>query len=218
MRIHAGAITGIQYGAADNAMFTSSYDSSIRKLDLNKGIAVQVFAPADEDGAIDVSAIQLPFQEPHVVYFSTLDGMLGRHDMRTGSTVSSSTEFWQLHDRKIGGFGLHPALPYYAATASLDRTVKVWDLRKISGRGEDKLPALVGEHGSRLSVSHAEFNASGQMTTTSYDDSIKLYDLGELSALSAGGSLSEEQMEPFRYLKHNNQVGRWVTMCVSFIR
>jgi WD40 repeat protein len=215
MRIHAGAVTGIQYGAADNAMFTSSYDSTIRKLDLANGAAVQVFAPAENEDDIEVSAIQLPSQEPHVVYFTTLSGTLGRHDMRTSSTVSSSTEFLQLHDKKIGGFSLHPAHPNFVATASLDRTVKVWDLRKISGRGDNKLPVLVGEHASRLSVSHAEFNCAGQLATTSYDDSIKLYDMGILATLPAGSKFSEEQMKPARALRHNNQVGRWVTMYVT---
>ena len=103
------------------------------------------------------------------------------------------------------------------------------------------LPTLVGEHGSRLSVSHAAFNTAGQVATSSYDDTIKIHSFGvsaqqaseisssrkvkvkqqhgsgthNLEAMSkwaSGYTLPEEVMDPEITISHNNQTGRWVTI------
>jgi WD40 repeat protein len=166
----------------------------------------------DEDEPI--SGIEVPPSEPHMLYFSTLNGTFGRHDMRTPSSSATNTEIWQLTDKKIGGFTLHPLHPHLAATASLDRTLKIWDLRMVTGKGEERGPALLGEHTSRLSVSHAAWSAAGHIATTSYDDTIKIHSFPSslLYSLSPGTPLPSESMEPTAVIKHNNQTGRWVTI------
>ncbi|KAI9779572.1 MAG: hypothetical protein M1816_003473 [Peltula sp. TS41687] len=107
-----------------------------------------------------------------------MNGSLGRHDTRAPTDNTGGTELYQLSEKKIGGFSLHPQHPHLVATASLDRMLKIWDLRKVSGRGEGRVPALLGEHESRLSVSHAAWNMAGQVATASYDDTIKVHDFG----------------------------------------
>ena len=137
------------------------------------------------------------------------------HDTRSPSSgKTSATTLLQLSDKKIGGFSIHPTAPHLVATASLDRTLKLWDLRKLSGRGTDRLPALLAEHESRLSVSHAAFNAAGQIATSSYDDTIKIHTLpSEYSTSSSvGQELSEDEFKPSVVVPHNNQTGRWVTI------
>jgi WD40 repeat protein len=143
-----------------------------------------------------------------MIYFSTLHGVVGRHDLRD----PKSTEQWYLHEKKIGGFSLHPLQPHILATASLDRTVKIWDLRKISGKGDDRAPALVGEHGSRLSVSHAAWSAGGHLATSSYDDTVKVYSFPDAGTWKAGHELDEAAMNPTHMIRHNNQTGQWVTI------
>ena len=97
--------------------------------------------------------------------------------------------------------------------------MKLWDLRKIT----KKLPTMVGEHESRLSVSHAAFNATGQVATSSYDDSIKIHSFGvgsksgtealeSMDKWKAGFQLEEHVMKPEVVVRHNCQTGRWVTM------
>ena len=199
-------------------LYTASYDSSIRALDLQKSVAVELYAPADPSEDEPVSGIDMAATDPNVIYFTTLNGVLGRHDIRT---ERNDTELYQLSEKKIGGFSLNPIAPHYLATASLDRTLKLWDLRKIT----KKLPTMVGEHESRLSVSHAAFNSAGQVATSSYDDSIKIHSfgVGGTSGLDAMGSwksgiqLSEEQMTPETVIRHNCQTGRWVTMYVVVV-
>ncbi|KAK4124070.1 WD40 repeat-like protein [Parathielavia appendiculata] len=209
-KTHSRTISSFHFSPVDaNAVYSSSYDSSIRKLDLDKGVSTQVFAPTDVDEDMPISAIDMPSSDPNIIIFSTLQGSLGRHDLRTKPEMA---EIWSLTDQKIGGFSLHPMHPHLAATASLDRTLKIWDLRKIQGKGTARAPALLGSHDSRLSVSHASWSSAGHVATSSYDDRIKIYAFPDAGRWSAGAELTEEQMQPARQVPHNNQTGRWVTI------
>lgn len=208
-KTHARTITSFIFPPEDhNAVYTSSYDSSIRKMDLEKGTSVQVFAPSDPDVDMPISALDMPPSEPHMLYFSTLHGSVGRYDVR----APGSEEIWSLSDHKIGGFSLHPLQPHLIATASLDRTLKIWDCRKISGKGDLRHPALLGEHESRLSVSHASWSAGGHIATSSYDDTIKIYDFSDAGTWKPGHDISTKAMQPKHQVRHNNQTGRWVTI------
>jgi WD40 repeat protein len=209
-KMHARTISSFYFHPSDtNAVYSASYDSSIRKLDLEKGVSIDVFAPADPSEDLPISAIDMGANNPNLIYFSTLQGSFGRHDLRT---EAMDAEIWSLLDHKIGGFSLHPLHPHLFATASLDRTLKIWDLRKITGKGDLRHPALLGEHESRLSVSHASWSSGGQIATSSYDDTIKIYNFPDAGSWPAGRDLSAKQMEPAHQIRHNNQTGRWVTI------
>lgn len=206
-KTHTRTITSFVFSPIDsNAVFTSSYDSSIRKLDLEKGTSVQIFAPSDSEDELAISALDMPHEEPNMLYFSTLDGSIGRYDMR----APGSEEIWNICQHKIGGFSLHPLQSHLLATASLDRTLKIWDLRKFAGKGEQRLPTLIGDHSSRLSVSHASWSAGGQIATSSYDDTVKIYNFNNASTWKEGENIND--MEPAHQIRHNNQTGRWVTI------
>lgn len=208
-KIHARTITSFVFSYTDaNAVFSSSYDSSIRKMDLEKGVSTQIFAPQDADTDMPISALDIAASDPNMLYFSTLDGSVGRYDIR----APNSEEIWTLSEQKIGGFSLHPLQPHLLATASLDRTCKIWDLRKISGKGDLRHPALLGEHSSRLSVSHASWSAGGQLATSSYDDTIKIYNFADAGKWSPGQDIDESSLKPTHTISHNNQTGRWVTI------
>lgn len=207
-KMHSRTITAIQFSPTDaNAMYAASYDSSIRKLDIEKSMTTQLWAPSDPDEDMPISAIDL--YDPNTIIFSTLQGAMGRHDIRT---KAEDAEIWALSDQKIGGFSLHPLQPHLAATASLDRTLKIWDLRKITGQDDDlRHPALLGEHTSRLSVSHASWSSAGHIATSSYDDRIKIYSFPDAASWAPGHDITG-QMEPKHQIAHNNQTGRWVTI------
>lgn len=187
-------------------LYTASYDSSIRATDLKKGVAVEIYGPADREDDEPVSGVDMAATDPNVVYFTTLNGAFGKYDVRQDP---SHVELYQLSEKKIGGFSLNPVAPHYVATASLDRFMRLWDLRKIT----HKLPTLVGEHESRLSVSHAAFNAAGQVATTSYDDTIKIHSFGvkggtgteSMNQWKPGFQLDETAMKPEVVIRHNNQ-------------
>ncbi|PBP23032.1 WD repeat containing protein [Diplocarpon rosae] len=209
LKLHSRTITSFVFPADGNSLFSASYDSSVRKFDLQKGLAVEVFAPASSDDELPISCISMPSLDPNILYFSTLEGSFGRHDLRT---KSADAEIFQLTDKKLGGFSSHPLYPHLIATASLDRTLKIWDLRSIKGKGETRVPALLGEHTSRLSVSHASFSAGGHVATSSYDDTIKIHSFPDAGSFKPGHDLDDEAMKPSCIIKHNNQTGRWVTI------
>lgn len=211
-KIHTRTISASQVNPhASSALYTASYDSSIRKLDLNKGVAVEVWGPSDPDTDEPLSGIEIAQSDPHTVYFSTLEGRFGIHDTRTSA---NDTHLMQLSEKKIGGFSLHPTQSHIVATASLDRSLKIWDLRKMSGKGDMRVPSLLGEHVSKLSISHAAFNTAGEVATSSYDDTIKVHDFSRAVDWKPGMELDDEAMSPATVIPHNNQTGRWVTMYV----
>ncbi|CZR57575.1 related to Pas7p [Phialocephala subalpina] len=209
LKLHTRTITSFVFPADGNHVYSSSYDSSVRKFDLQKGVAVEIFAPSSMDEDLPISCIQISASDPNMLYFTTLEGQLGRHDMRT---QPSDMELWQIRDKKIGGFSLHPLQPHLAATASNDKMLQIWDLRSIKGKGESKIPALMGEHQSRLSVSHASWSAAGHVATSSYDDTVKVHSFLDAGSFKVGHDLDEKAMKPTAVIKHNNQVGRWVTI------
>lgn len=207
-KLHSRTISSFLFSGNPTELYSASYDSSIRKLDLQKQIAIEVYAPPQMDDDEAISAIEMPTTDPNLIYFSRLDGALGRHDLRT----QSDTEIWQLSEKKIGGFSLHPVQPHLVATASLDRMLKIWDLRKITAKGDSIYPALLGDHTSRLSVSHAAWSSSGHIATSSYDDTIKIHSFPQARSWEVGHNITEEAMAPTAVIKHNNQTGRWVTI------
>jgi len=208
LKLHSRTITSFVFPADGNEVYSSSYDSSIRKFDLQKGVSVEVFAPQSIDEDLPISCISIPATSPNIMYFSTLEGSFGRHDLRT----ASETEIWQLTDKKIGGFSAHPLYPHLIATASLDRMLKIWDLRNIQGDKDDRVPALIGEHESRLSVSHASWSPAGHIATASYDDTIKIHTFDKAGSFKVGHDLDIDAMKPTATIRHNNQTGRWVTI------
>lgn len=206
--VHNRTITSIKIPMFDqNSVITSSYDSSIRCLDLATQVSTQLWAPDADEDELGISCLDISPETQDIIVFSTLEGSLGRVDRRT-----RKSEIWQLTDNKIGGFSLNPLLPYLAATASLDRTLKIWDLRMIKGKGDLQHPSLLGEHQSRLSVSHASWSRSGHVATSSYDDTIKIYDMSEAAKWKAGQDIPDKKMKPVIKIPHNHQTGRWVTI------
>ena len=192
-------------------LYTASYDSSIRAVDLEKSVAVEAYAPESTSDDEPLSGVDMAATDSNVLYFTTLNGIFGHHDTRTaGKSEAGSTALYPLSEKKIGGFSLYPSQPHYVATASLDRFMRVWDLRKLSKTD----PVPVGEHLSRLSVSHAAFNNAGQVATSSYDDSVKIYDFQPkgIDSWKAGHKIPDEEMKPDTVVRHNCQTGRWVTM------
>jgi hypothetical protein len=79
--------------------------------------------------------------------------------------------------------------------------LKIWDLRSIKGKGDARVPDLMGEHESRLSVSHASWSAGGHVATASYDDTIKIHSFPSAGSFKIGHDLDSDAMEPTSIIK-----------------
>jgi WD40 repeat protein len=205
--MHTRTISSIIVPQFDhNSVISASYDSTIRCLDLATQVSSQLWQPADDEQDLAITCVDMSPEQKDVLVFSTMDGSVGRFDRRS----KEKAEIWSLTDNKIGGFSLNPLIPHLLATASLDRTLKIWDLRMMKGKGDMKHPSLLGEHTSRLSVSHASWSRGGHIATSSYDDTVKIYDMSDAMKWKAGHDIGD--MEPVTTVRHNNQTGRWVTI------
>ena len=209
--LHTRTISSFQFSLLNpSQLYTCSYDSSLRLLDLATSSSSEVYGPANPDDDEPLSGVEVDPVSPHILYFSRLDGYVGRYDTR--APTNAGTDVYQLSEKKIGGFSIHPRYPHFLATASLDRFMRVWDLRKMQGKGEARTPVCLGEHLSRLSVSHAAFNSVGQVATASYDDTVKIHTFEGMGGWEPAHELDDLAMEPSVVVRHNNQTGRWVTM------
>ncbi|KAJ1990198.1 hypothetical protein H4R33_001806 [Dimargaris cristalligena] len=234
-RPHTATLTQLLYNKRDaTKLYTSSYDGSIRCLDLIH----QTFTEAcvTETGDRFITGFDNDPGTGQLLYYTTSDGTLGFHDLRTPATDITA---WQLQERKIGGMHLNPVEPQYLVTASLDRTMRVWDLRWMGGArskqgagftdtvvqlspGTDD-PVEVSTFDYPKSVTAAYWDPTGNhIVNTNFDDTIRLSTMDWSSAPDSSSSLtatgdsnakggSPNLRERF-VIRHNNQTGRWLTM------
>lgn len=199
-KLHARTISSLTFDPVDgNKLYTASYDCSVRCLDLPTGKATEVHANDDDTAYTTIEVLP----DGSGVYMSDFDGNVGRRDLRGRGGL----QLHNLHDRKIGGMGMHPRDSHIICTASLDRTMKVWDWRmmrktRAASSSSGILPLAVYTCG--LSVSSADFNSDGAVLTTSYDDKLSVFD-GPFSG-------KEEEIEPDHIVGHDNRTGRWLTV------
>ena len=97
LKPHSRTISAFQFSLTDhNALYMASYDSSIRRLDLAKGVAIEVYAPQDSSVDEPLSGVQLSSQDANMLYFATLEGRFGMHDMRgPNDTLGSKEDQWE---------------------------------------------------------------------------------------------------------------------------
>ncbi|KAI5960791.1 uncharacterized protein KGF55_004361 [Candida pseudojiufengensis] len=218
-------------------IFSSSYDGSIRSLDLNKLSSEEVFSLNDSSlgGISDINIVR---ENPNLLYMTTLDGLFYNYDMRTKPSGRNKT-LLRLADKKIGGFAINPNNWYQIATASLDRTMRLWDLRNISkseySEYEDqKSPHMYGNFTSKLSVSCVDWNINNHIVCNGYADYIDLFNFNDSNPeitkwndkYMPGNVKNKNQKDdnvitlpdnlvPFNRIKHNCQSGRWVSIIKS---
>lgn len=202
-------------------LLSSSYDGSVRSLDLNKQVSTELVYLSDPDygSALGVSHFELIND---VLFMSTLSGEFVQHDLREKRrTRNASHDYLRLHDKKIGGLTVNPTNTYQIATSSLDRSLRIWDLRNVgksvySEFEGQKSPDLYGSYSSRLSISCASWNSENRLVCNGYDDIISLFDLNKSpSELKVEPPELPNNLAPFNKIRHNCQTGRWVSILKS---
>ncbi|QLG73416.1 hypothetical protein HG535_0E05000 [Zygotorulaspora mrakii] len=196
-------------------ILTSSYDGFVRSIDLNNLKSRELLQLKNEyDESLGVSKCQFSHEDTNVLFLSTLDGEFSTLDLRAKSPGCSLR---RLSDKKIGSFCINPNRPFEIATGSLDRTLRLWDVRKLVEKPEwsqyTDLPSykLVSTYDSRLSVSAVSYSPTDNtLVCNGYDDTIRLFDVKN--------DHMPEVLEPNLTLKHNCQSGRWTSILKSIFK
>lgn len=191
-----------------NELFVSSYDGSFRIMDLNGLNCREVFylnpALSGYNGISD-----LKFLDPNLIYFTTLSGEFFKHDLRMKFDESGNNIPLKLADKKIGSMDIDPTNSNTIATGSLDRTLKIWDVRNpIKNENPDLLSTanIIKQYDSRLSISAVSYSPSDHtLVCNGYDNTIRLFDSLELNNNTV-------EMNPTNTITHNCKTGKWTSI------
>lgn len=221
-------------------ILSASYDGSARVLDLQKQTSADILTLTDFDGeVIPISDMSIHSSTPNIVSIVSLAGHFYQRDLRAPLTAMKYRSLLRIHDKKVGGFSFNPNMAHQFASASLDRTVKIWDLRSVSKKNSNstisdelRSPHMYCCFTSRLSVSTVDWNADNHIVCNGYDDRIRVFDLSgkrnstgivsewpvtqTLDGLTGGGGISNSlALAESASIKHNCQTGRWVSILKS---
>ncbi|CCK69489.1 Cmr1p KNAG_0C03850 [Huiozyma naganishii CBS 8797] len=192
-------------------LLATSYDGFVRSVDLNQLESEEILQLKNEyDDALGVSDCQFSYEDPNVLFLVTLSGEFTTIDLREAKNTAS-VKFRRLADKKIGSMCINPKQPFQIATGSLDRTMRIWDIRKLVDKPEwsqyEDFPSheVIATYDSRLSVSAVSYSPSDDtLVCNGYDDTIRLFDVSDKSLT--------EELHPKLTLKHNCQTGRWTSI------
>jgi len=193
---HANVVSGLMFGATNpNKLYSCSYDGRIRMLDLQKQAFDEIYQ-TNEDRFYVMDFIK----NSENFYISSSEGFVRKIDPRAKKVV----EEFALHDNKIFTVSVNQENPYELCTASLDRTMRLWDARKI-GKGKPK-PIHEMVHG--LSVTGASYSPDGKYIVSCCNDHyLRVWNTAKLTAKSS----DEDGPVPDSRVRHNNKTGRWLT-------
>lgn len=233
---HGRAISKVaEMPTSPNQIASVSYDGSARIMDIHKQRSIELFSLTNKDDEIlGISDMNIHMSTPQSLIVSTLEGQMYHHDTRTPGTMVKFQQLLRLHDKKVGGFSVNPNRAYQIASASLDRSFKIWDLRNISRSNSHseiadglRSPHLYGGFSSRLSVSNVDWNSSNRLICNGYDDSINIVDLSGnheyypdvnlwqksyVPTVEASGTGTSDNIRSIKSIHHNCQTGRWVSI------
>ncbi|ESO97818.1 hypothetical protein LOTGIDRAFT_228373 [Lottia gigantea] len=173
-------------------IYTTSYDGSCRYADFETGKFLEIYAvPSDEN----ILLRNADFLTSETLLISQSDGCVALVDRRTPSTTAEN--IYEVHERPLRTLNIHPDKQYFC-TASLDATVKVWDIRQMKVKKNTCISE--GKH-SRV-VNSANFSpiTGKHCVSLSDDNTIHIYDVD-----------ANKQLKLKKSIRHNNHTGRWLT-------
>jgi WD40 repeat protein len=169
LKAHNSSVTWLAFDAGrPHSLYMSSYENIVRRLDVERQVFDEVLALEPDEHDFLATC-----------HLHTASGVL-RCGFGTGHLLvkdprgaRASTQ--QLHDKTIRSIDMASggANEHLMITASIDRTAKLWDIRKL--RRTDFLASV--EHGQGVTQARFGRGVGGVAITTSYDDSCKVLDV-----------------------------------------
>lgn len=196
-RPHTRCINSLEYHPTNaSKLYSSSYDGTVRCLDVVAGAFDFVTSIQEDEGWLQHAALS---PEGHTLYMADSEGGCRSMDLRSGKMIWHVT----FHERKANTVSVHPTSPHYLVTASLDRTVRLWDVRsfrKSRQSGTKELSLLPDTR----SVNSASFSPKGdRIVTVSQSHRLCLY---------VNAHTKEGTIDPTHSIPHDNQTGRWLAV------
>lgn len=197
------------------SIYSSAYDGTLRVTHFETGMSEEVINGDhwEQDALIhsfdfDPTGNQL--------WASDNDGGLIWRDLRQ---PMADAKRWNIDYYKVGSVSVNQANPNLAATAHLKRFMALWDLEKLQGLPEDATrdeiveKAQIVQHEHEKACSSAYFDPTGtRLASTSYDDSIRVWDLDPSNLAALRKTYGATPFKPVKRFTHNCQVGRYVTV------
>ncbi|KFH69858.1 hypothetical protein MVEG_04662 [Podila verticillata NRRL 6337] len=205
-KAHSRSLSSMQYSPTDpTKLFSTSYDGSVRYLDLVKQQFLEAYV-VPRDVNEHLGSVSIDSTGNHL-WFADSDGGVSLKDVRTPKDQLVYRKL--LHEKKVGCVNVNPQYSHLIATSSLDRTMRIWDIRNFASHKDEEDEPLeeLAQFPHRLSVTSAMWSPDGNsIASTSYDDYVRVFNNFE-----PGLPIVKEIPEPIK-IPHNNQSGRWCTM------
>ncbi|KAG0326437.1 isopentenyl-diphosphate delta-isomerase idi1 [Podila humilis] len=205
-KAHSRSVSSMQYSPTDpTKLFMTSYDGSIRYLDLVKQQFLESYV-IPRNGSVHLGSISIN-TSGNQLWFADSDGGVSLKDVRTPKDELAYRKV--LHDKKVGCVNVNPKYDHLIVTSSLDRTMRIWDVRNFGSHKDevDEPLEALAQFPHNLSVTSAMWSPDGSsIASTSYDDYVRVFNNFE-----PGLPTVKEIPEPIM-IRHNNKSGRWVTM------
>ncbi|KAJ9075228.1 hypothetical protein DSO57_1025952 [Entomophthora muscae] len=203
---HYEAITGMYFSPTDaNKLITGSHDGTIRLTDVESNDVVTSLAASENE--LKLTSLDFTPDQPHTVFFSTYDGHMGYHDIRT-SGACQPTAVYKLGYAKIGNIAFNPVKPRIFSASSPNRTVKLWDLRSFKTSIKYEPIHCIELNGS---ASSGHWDSTGiRMVTTSFEHALRVFDTSALLAGEVDKNVSIPQISQTGF--HSCRTGQHVTV------
>jgi WD40 repeat protein len=192
------AAQGSSANTRASSVFTSSYDGSIRALDIDHAVFSDVAVRADDD---DYLVHSIRFIDSCTLWYSTSDGDIRMADVRLSISDNAKMPSHSVHGKKVGCVDVKDATTLL--TASNDATIALWDSRYMK-----KKPSAIDTFSSSCTMQCAYFSPSGDtIVAQNARDSNYLFFEGSTSTFSSGGFNAASALR----LPHNNNTGRFTS-------
>ncbi|XP_076047667.1 WD repeat-containing protein 76-like [Oratosquilla oratoria] len=169
-------------------VYTTSYDGSCRRTDLEKGIVQEVWS-LEDTGYNDYISWH-SHRDNNSILIASSSGTVYHVDLREDG---SSAQKLKAHKQSVKVVTSHPRQPEYYATSSRNGEVCLWDIRK-KGTSVDSVI-----HKKNVSGLHFSQDTGKYLVSTCSDDRLRVLEWNQTS------------LQVKRSIHHNNCTGRWLT-------
>jgi len=185
--VHSSSVTWLAFDKkAPNALYSSSYENIVRRLDLEKQVFQEIVA-LDEKQHNFLATSHLD-SDAQVLRCGFGTGHMQIVDLRGGRPTTV-----HLHDKTIRSIDVSPGNSNLILTASIDHYARIWDIRKLS---RSNCLASV-EHSQGVTQARFGQGHGSVAISTSYDDTCKVMQVDSGKLLHT--------------IRHNNSTGRWLS-------